>query len=297
LSKEEKGLGVIIAAVVVLVFAIGLFFEYNWWRGASIVTAVAGMAIIFIAFRAIGKSKKKAAPPEEVIPEVEEAPAEEEKEEVPVEPPKPMALEEIAAKKTTRRDVVKYAAWTGIGATALNSVPIALKFISPNPDWPPAPGQVKPGPVKIANIKNLSPGTFTLYEFNFGRVPLVGGLWYFKEKVDHQKEGATQAIGKDISGGQNENIDVPDGMVSYCLLCTHLGCIPKNWDPEKKILTCPCHNGLYDIRKSATVVGGPPPAPIPEIKLERRGEEIWAVDWKDIDYVKTLDVYKNKGVA
>ncbi len=51
LSKEERTLGWIIASVVVLVFAVGLFFEYNWWRGASIVTAVAGMAIILTAFR------------------------------------------------------------------------------------------------------------------------------------------------------------------------------------------------------------------------------------------------------
>lgn len=199
--------------------------------------------------------------------------------------------------KKTRREIVKYAAWGALGITGLNSVPITLKFVSPSPDWPPPPGQVKTGPVNVASLKDLASGAFTIYQFNFGKVTLVGGLWYLEGKVSHQKRGAIQATGKDISGGQNENIDVPEGMVSYCLLCTHLGCIPRNWDPETMILTCPCHNGLYDIRNGAAVVGGPPPAAILEIKLEKRGEEIWAVDWKDSNYVKTLDVYKNKGVV
>jgi len=273
LSKGEKRLGVVIAAVVVVVFGVGLFFEYNWWRGASIVTAVGGIAVIFIAFRMYRKSREDVAPDAR-----EEAP------------------EGIAVKKT-RREIVKYAAWGALGITGLDSVPITLKFITPNPDWPPPPGQMKAGPVKITSLKDLAPGAFTNYQFNFGRTTLVGGLWYFDEKVRHQKRGATQTSGKDISGGQNENLNVPGGMVSYCLLCTHLGCIPKNWDSETKILTCPCHNGLYDIVNGAAVVGGPPPAAIPEIKLEKRGEEIWAVDWKDISYVKTLDVYKNKGVV
>jgi Flp pilus assembly protein TadB len=55
LNKEERTLGWIITSVIVLVFAVGLFFEYNWWRGASIVTAVAGMAIILTSFRFYAK--------------------------------------------------------------------------------------------------------------------------------------------------------------------------------------------------------------------------------------------------
>jgi Rieske Fe-S protein len=203
----------------------------------------------------------------------------------------------MTIKKTTRRKVVKYVAWGALGVTVFNSVPITIQFITPNPDWPLPPGQVRPGAVQIISLNELVPGAFTTYKFNFGKATLLGGLWYFDEKVKHQKTGATQAMGRDISGGQNENVDVPEGLVSYCLLCTHLGCIPKNWDSQTRILTCPCHNGLYDIVNGATVVGGPPPAPIPEIKLERRGRDIWALDWKDINYVRSLDVYKNKGVV
>ena len=51
LSREEKILGGIIAVTIMVVFVVGLYFEYTWWRGASIVTAVGGMAIIFLAFK------------------------------------------------------------------------------------------------------------------------------------------------------------------------------------------------------------------------------------------------------
>jgi Rieske Fe-S protein len=203
----------------------------------------------------------------------------------------------MAMKKTTRRNVVKYAAVCGVGFSVLGSVPVVLRYISPSPDWPLPPGQVKPGPIKVADLKDVSPGSFLMYNFNFGKVTLVGGLWYLEGEVSHQRKGATQADGKNMGGGPNENKGLPNEIVSYCLLCTHLGCIPKNWEAETKILLCPCHNGMYDISNGASVVSGPPPAAIPEIILEKRDEEIWAVDWKDADYVKSLDVYKNKGAV
>lgn len=200
-------------------------------------------------------------------------------------------------KKTTRRNLVKYAAVCGIGFTVLNSVPIVLRYVSPNPNWPLPKGQVKPGPIKVADLKDISPGSFTMYNFNFGRVTLVGGLWYLEGKVSHQRKGATQADGKEMGGGPNENTGLPEGIISYCLLCTHLGCIAKEWASDTDILTCPCHNSQFDIPRGASVVGGPAPAAIPEIKLEKRGDAIWAVNWKDVDYVKTLTVYKNKGAV
>ncbi len=203
----------------------------------------------------------------------------------------------MIAKKISRRNVVKYAALGAVGVTIFNSAPIALEFITPNPEWPLPPGQVRPGATRIVSLSELFPGAFITYKFNFGRATLIGGLWFFDEKVSHQRRDVVQGVGRDISGGHNENIDVPEGLVSYCLLCTHLGCIPKKWNPQTGILTCPCHNGLYDIVNGAAVVGGPPPAPIPEIKLEGRGGDVWAVGWKDINYVKSLDVYRNKGVV
>lgn len=111
---------------------------------------------------------------------------------------------------------------------------------------------------------------------------LKGGIWSFEEKVKHQSGAESKGVGESI--------------VAYTLLCTHLACIPQIWNTSTKILTCPCHNGLYDIRNAAKVVSSLPPAAIPEIQLENRNGEIYALDWKDRNYVKTLEVYRNKGV-
>ena len=61
----------------------------------------------------------------------------------------------------------------------------------------------------------------------------------------------------------------------YSRRCTHLSC-PVEWQPDKKRLFCPCHNGAFDI-EDGKVLQGPPPHPLPRILLETRGDEIWAV--------------------
>ncbi len=42
-------------------------------------------------------------------------------------------------------------------------------------------------------------------------------------------------------------------------VCTHLGCRVR-WIADKKIFSCPCHNGVFD--KDGKVVSGPPPRPL-----------------------------------
>ena len=41
--------------------------------------------------------------------------------------------------------------------------------------------------------------------------------------------------------------------------CTHLGCRTR-FNPETKLIECPCHGGVYDV--NGKVVSGPPPAPL-----------------------------------
>jgi Rieske Fe-S protein len=41
--------------------------------------------------------------------------------------------------------------------------------------------------------------------------------------------------------------------------CTHLGCRTR-FNPDTKLIECPCHGGVYDV--SGHVVSGPPPAPL-----------------------------------
>lgn len=67
--------------------------------------------------------------------------------------------------------------------------------------------------------------------------------------------------------------------VAFSQKCTHLGC-PVLFRAAQRKLYCPCHEGFFDAA-DGRVLAGPPPRPLPRIKIERRGEELWAVGWED----------------
>jgi cytochrome b6-f complex iron-sulfur subunit len=48
-------------------------------------------------------------------------------------------------------------------------------------------------------------------------------------------------------------------------VCTHLGCTP-DYLPDRKVIYCPCHGGVYDARTGANI-SGPPPRPLTEYKV------------------------------
>jgi rieske iron-sulfur protein len=61
------------------------------------------------------------------------------------------------------------------------------------------------------------------------------------------------------------------GVVAYSAVCTHLSCT-VSWKKasrlEASLITCHCHNGLYDPLHGAKVIGGPPPRPLPQIGIK-----------------------------
>jgi len=65
--------------------------------------------------------------------------------------------------------------------------------------------------------------------------------------------------------------------VAFNRRCTHLSC-PVNYEVREgqEMLYCPCHNGAFSV-EDGSVLQGPPPHPIPRIRLEERDGEIWAV--------------------
>ena len=50
------------------------------------------------------------------------------------------------------------------------------------------------------------------------------------------------------------------GIKAYSAICTHLGCI-VTWDEGRKLIHCPCHDGIFNPVTGA-VVSGPPPLPL-----------------------------------
>lgn len=57
--------------------------------------------------------------------------------------------------------------------------------------------------------------------------------------------------------------------------CTHLSCAVY-YAPARDRLECPCHEGYFSVA-NGRVLQGPPPRPLPQIRLEQRGDDLVAV--------------------
>jgi Rieske Fe-S protein len=65
-----------------------------------------------------------------------------------------------------------------------------------------------------------------------------------------------------------------DTFVAYSQKCTHLSCAVF-YARESRRLECPCHEGYFAV-EDGSVLQGPPPRPLPRVRLERRGDELVA---------------------
>lgn len=63
---------------------------------------------------------------------------------------------------------------------------------------------------------------------------------------------------------------------AYEQKCTHLSC-SVYYSPKHGKIECPCHNGWFDARTGA-VLQGPPPRPLPHLKVIARGEDIFVAE-------------------
>jgi len=58
---------------------------------------------------------------------------------------------------------------------------------------------------------------------------------------------------------------------AFSAICTHLGCT-VSYEADSKAIWCPCHNGIYDLH--GRNIGGPPPRPLPEYKVNERDGKV-----------------------
>ena len=63
-------------------------------------------------------------------------------------------------------------------------------------------------------------------------------------------------------------------LVAYSQKCTHLSCAVRP-RLEEGVIHCPCHEGYFDLR-SGRPLAGPPRRPLDLVRLEVRGNEIYA---------------------
>ncbi len=62
-----------------------------------------------------------------------------------------------------------------------------------------------------------------------------------------------------------------DELKAFDGTCTHLDCTVQ-YNKDKGMLWCACHNGTYDL--TGRNVGGPPPRPLEEYRVITQGEEV-----------------------
>ena len=64
-----------------------------------------------------------------------------------------------------------------------------------------------------------------------------------------------------------------DTFKAYNGRCTHLGCAFA-LAADKNTFACPCHRGQFDV-KTGAVLGGPPPRPLDELKVQVRDAAVY----------------------
>jgi len=118
----------------------------------------------------------------------------------------------------------------------------------------------------------------------------AGNLWILVKSL-FTKERRLPAVPvarvSDIADGGSITFAYPDekdpcilvrhgeSFSAFSQKCTHLSCAVV-WDPGRRLLACPCHDGSFS-SKDGRVLGGPPQRPLPRVLVERRGDHLVAV--------------------
>ena len=122
--------------------------------------------------------------------------------------------------------------------------------------WPATEAKGEAVEIKIANVDEVPAGSVKKFMFN-GKASVL--------------------------------LHMPAGFRAFGSVCTHLGCIAY-WKPDENLIFCPCHLGKFDPNTGA-VVSGPPPSPLPAIEIVVKDGAVFALKWKDPNYVKTISFY------
>ena len=133
-----------------------------------------------------------------------------------------------------RRSVIRWLLGGGIAASVASFLYPAAKFINP-PDLPEAAVNEVPA----GKVQDLKP--------NAGKIVKFGSRPALLVRVNETEWRAFSAV------------------------CSHLNCTVQ-FNQEKRLIWCACHNGYYDL--NGQVVSGPPPRPLEEYTVHLKGDEV-----------------------
>ena len=67
-------------------------------------------------------------------------------------------------------------------------------------------------------------------------------------------------------------VHTAEGFKALSAVCTHLGCVVY-WDEGREAISCPCHEAYFTV--NGAVISGPPPAPLPPLRVEVEQGKVW----------------------
>jgi cytochrome b6-f complex iron-sulfur subunit len=112
--------------------------------------------------------------------------------------------------------------------------------------------------------------------------PIISYLWPPKQKGSSGTGRVAVATRADLPPGKGQVfsvnnkpvivINTPDGYAALSATCTHLGCI-VTWNEPKQVITCPCHEAFFNT--NGAVISGPPPSPLPQLRVRVEGDQIY----------------------
>jgi cytochrome b6-f complex iron-sulfur subunit len=112
--------------------------------------------------------------------------------------------------------------------------------------------------------------------------PIIAYLWPPKQGGSAAGGRIAVASTADLAPGKGQVFSVnnkpvlvvntPDGFKALSATCTHLGCIVA-WNEQRQVIACPCHDAFFNT--NGAVISGPPPAPLPQLRVQVEGDQIY----------------------
>ncbi len=80
-------------------------------------------------------------------------------------------------------------------------------------------------------------------------------------------------LGTQVAAGVGPDSDI----VAFSSLCTHMGCLVENYQPEYRALgPCPCHFSTFDLSANGQASLGQATENLPQVLLSVEGDDIYA---------------------
>ncbi len=144
-------------------------------------------------------------------------------------------------------------------------------------------------PVQQAESSYVTRREFTKFLVLTSGATVVGNGYFLLDRIrkpDRSSPSHQIAIAEEIAENGVKQFFYPtnndpallirlkNSYVAYQQRCTHLSC-PVHFSALSGRIECPCHNGAFEV-ETGRVLEGPPPRPLPRIKLRIENGKIFA---------------------